>query len=392
VAEAPRERAVHEAVAEFRERWGRDPAILDWIGAVPAEVANGSAVFAPEVPTGATLPYLDQSIDLVVVDAADTAGLAEARRVASGGVIALNGTRTGAGVHVEWRAEAPTALPLSVSIVIPNFNGLPLLQGCLRSLSESLPTGWDIEAIVVDDASTDGSADRVAELVGRYSFARLLRNDSNGGFLVSASRGATEARGEFLVFLNNDTVVLPRWLEPLIKAFHTHPDAGVVGGRLLYPDGRLQEAGGIVFRDGSAAKFGYGELDADGPSYTFQRDVDYVSGALLATPRALFEQLGGLDPAYGFGYFEDTDYCLRARQAGRRVLYQPASVIVHVEGGTAGVDLSAGAKRHQVENEAVFRERWQEVLRDYPERPAVMAMENLVAVATRQAVAGQSPT
>jgi GT2 family glycosyltransferase len=384
LAEAPRGRAVHEIVAEFRERWGRDPAILDWIGAVPADLADGCAVFAPDVPAGAGLPYLDQSIDLVVVDASDAPGLAEARRVASGGVLVVNGPRTGAGVDVEWRSEAPLARPSSVSIVIPNFNGLPLLRGCLRSLSETMAPGWDVEVIVVDDASTDGSADRVAELVGRHPFARLLRNDSNSGFLASASRGAGEAKGEFLVFLNNDTVALPRWLESLIRPFRAHPDAGVVGGRLLYPDGRLQEAGGIVFRDGSAAKFGYGELDVDGPGYTFQRDVDYVSGALLATPRALFEQLGGLDPVYGFGYYEDTDYCFLARQAGRRVLYQPESVIVHIEGGTAGIDLSTGAKRHQVANQAVFRDRWQEVLRDYPERPAVMTSETLLTAVMRE--------
>jgi GT2 family glycosyltransferase len=246
-----------------------------------------------------------------------------------------------------------------VSVLIPNFNGLPLVRGCLRSLS-------------------------VAELVARYPWARLVRNDTNGGFLASATRGAREARGDYLVFLNNDTVLLPRWLEPLRHAFQLHEDAGVVGGRLLYPDGRLQEAGGIVFRDGSAAKFGYGELDPDARSYTFMRDVDYVSGALLATPRALFEQVGGLDPAYGFGFYEDTDYCFRVRQASKRVLYQPESVIVHVEGGTAGVDLSSGAKRHQVENEAVFRERWQETLRDYPERPAVMTTEALLAAVMRE--------
>jgi GT2 family glycosyltransferase len=384
-SEAPDGRAVHEAVAEFRERWGRDPSILDWTGSVPVEVADGCAVFAPGVPAGSTLPYLDQSIDLVVVDTSDASGLAEARRVASGGVLTLNGLRTGAGVHVEWQSEAPIGRRPSVTIVIPNYNGLPLLRACLRSLSESLPAGWDVEVIVVDDASTDGSTDGVAELVGWHPYARLLRNKRNGGFLASASQGAGAARGDILVFLNNDTVLLPRWLEPLVGVFRDIPDAGVAGGRLLYPDGRLQEAGGIVFRDGSAAKFGYGELDVDGPGYAVQRDVDYVSGAMLATPRSLFEQLGGLDPAYGFGYYEDTDYCFRVRQAGRRVLYQPDSVIVHVEGGTAGVDLSSGAKRHQVANEAVFRDRWQEVLRDHPERPAVMSPENLLAAVTREA-------
>jgi GT2 family glycosyltransferase len=126
----------------------------------------------------------------------------------------------------------------------------------------------------------------------------------------------------------------------------------------------------MVFRDGSAAKFGAFDPALTAPLYNFVRDVDYCSGALLATPRALFEQLGGFDVAYSPGYYEDTDYCFRVRERGLRVIYQPASVIVHVEGGTAGLDVNTGMKRYQVLNHQRFVERWSETLASLPERPA----------------------
>jgi GT2 family glycosyltransferase len=103
--------------------------------------------------------------------------------------------------------------------------------------------------------------------------------------------------------------------------------------------------------------------------FTHVRQVDYVSGALLATPRATFNELGGLDTAYGFGYFDDVDYAFRVRQSGRTVYYQPESVIVHMEGGTAGVDVTRGAKRSQATNLELFRERWAEQLKNRPEPP-----------------------
>ena len=131
----------------------------------------------------------------------------------------------------------------------------------------------------------------------------------------------------------------------------------------------MQEAGCSIFRDGSATKIGYGDSDPTLPYYAHPRSVDYVSGALMATPRALFDELGGLDEAYGFGYYEDGDYCFKARRAGRDVVYQPACHVVHVEGGTAGLDLGEGPKQYQVRNQALFVERWENELQRQPVRP-----------------------
>jgi GT2 family glycosyltransferase len=248
-------------------------------------------------------------------------------------------------------------------------------------LAETTSGAAGLEVLVVDDATPGLGREQLEALTATVPGARSLVNEANLGFLATATRGAAEAAGVLLVLLNNETLVLPGWLQALLSTFREHPAAGVVGGRLVYPDGRLQEAGGLVFRDGSAAKFGYGDADPDGPMYTFLRETDYVSGALLATPRALFEASGGLDPVYGFGYYEDTDYCFRVREAGRLVLYQPAATIIHVEGATAGTDPSAGPKRAQVANQSLFRERWAEVLRGMPERPRTARPEDWYAAA-----------
>jgi GT2 family glycosyltransferase len=229
--------------------------------------------------------------------------------------------------------------------------------------------GTDVEVIVADDGSDASFHAPLDELVARHDRVRLVRNETNGGYIAAVNAGAATASNDVLVFLNNDTVLLPGWLEALVQTLRDRPGTGVVGGRLLYPDGRLQEAGCAIFRDGSATKLGFGDSDPTSPYYAYPRTVDYVSGALLATPRALFERLGGLDRAFGFGYYEDGDYCFRVRREGLDTMYQPRSVVVHVEGGTAGTDLTKGAKRYQATNQALFVERWRDELERQPLRP-----------------------
>ena len=142
---------------------------------------------------------------------------------------------------------------------------------------------------------------------------------------------------------SNDTVPQPGWLDALLATFDAHPDAGLVGANLLYPDGRLQEAGGVVFADGSG--WNYGRFDDPANCrYAYLRDADYVSGAAIAIPRALFQRLGGFDSRYAPAYYEDTDLAFAVRAAGLRVLVQPASVVVHDEGTTSGTDVNTGPK------------------------------------------------
>jgi GT2 family glycosyltransferase len=368
-------------IEEFRGGFGRDPALLDWhTGLELTDVLPEHPVFSPPVEANG-LPYVDGSIDLVVMGGLDSTLLAEAKRVASAAVIAIPDKSENGGVaEVHWQSRPATATP-SVSIIIPCHNGRHHTTACLQTLRETLPPVFRGEIIVVDDASSDGTGARLEELAGRDPRIKVLRNQTNRGFLHSATRGAEAADGDVLLFLNNDTVLLPSWLPPLLRVFAERKDAGAVGGRLLYPDGRLQEAGGLVFADGSAWKVGYGELDPEASMYSYLREVDYCSGCLLATPRALFDELGGFDERYAPGFYEDTDYCLAVRKHGLRVIYQPECTIVHAEGGTAGTDLERGPKRYQVVNQKKFERKWRKELKRQPLRPDVLDARSLEALA-----------
>ena len=150
---------------------------------------------------------------------------------------------------------------------------------------------------------------------------RVVANSQNMGFVLSCNAGAAVARGKFLCFLNNDTEVQADWLDALLQTFRDLPGTGLAGSKLVYPDGTLQEAGGIIWRDGSAWNYGRGQ-DPDLPVYNYARDVDYCSGASIMVPKVLFDELGGFDECYVPAYGEDSDLALKVRGLGRRVIYQ----------------------------------------------------------------------
>ena len=252
-------------------------------------------------------------------------------------------------------SEAPVA-----SIVIPVYGQSAHTVACLRALAAH-PPEVPFEVLVVDDASTDDTP----ALLPRVEGLRYHRRESNGGFIAACNDGAVLARGTYLVLLNNDTVPQPGWLDALLATFDEHPDAGLVGAQLLYPDGRLQEAGGVVFNDGNAWNYGrFG--DPSDPRYAYLREVDYASGAAIAIPRELFLGLGGFDRRYAPAYYEDTDLAFAVRAAGRRVLYQPAARVVHDEGTSSGTDTSSGVKANQARNREVFLAHRREALAALP--------------------------
>ena len=255
---------------------------------------------------------------------------------------------------------APFAVPASdaprASIVIPVYNHFDHTLACLRAIA-AYPPQATVELIVVDDGSSDDTETALERVTG----LRYHRRAQNGGFVASCNDGASLARGEYVVFLNNDTLPQPGWLDRLLATFDEHPGTGLVGAQLVYPDGRLQEAGGIVFADGNASNYGRFESPND-PRFSFVRDVDYCSGAAIAVPRELFERLGGFDTRYSPAYYEDTDLAFAVRDAGLAVRYQPAARVVHLEGVTAGTQTSQGVKAYQVRNRHVFADKWAEVL------------------------------
>jgi GT2 family glycosyltransferase len=267
---------------------------------------------------------------------------------------------------VDWQLT-PGEKPLeTVSIIIPVFNEVNYTRSCLDELLKTLPHNFRGEILIIDDASSDNTPQVLETYASADNRIKLLRNLENAGFIESCNHAAEKASGEILVFLNNDTLPKPGWLPPLLRVLREKPDAGAVGGKLIYPDGTLQEAGGVIFSDGSGCNFGKYDKAANAPLYSFLREVDYCSGALLATIRKLFLEQGGFDVRFKPAYYEDVDYCFRLRAKGYRVYYQPESVVIHFEGASSGTDITAGIKRYQSANRQKFVEKWRETLVNQP--------------------------
>lgn len=248
-----------------------------------------------------------------------------------------------------------------VSVIIPVYNHFRHTYHCLRSIAD-ITDQTPFEVIVVDDCSTDDTRQLIKDVAG----IRYHRQAQNGGFIRSCNQGAQLAQGDYLLFLNNDTEVRDHWLDSLVETFAQHSHVGLVGSQLRYPDGRLQEAGGIVFSDASG--WNYGRLESpDQPEVNHVRAVSYCSGASIMVPTELFKALGCFDERYVPAYYEDTDLAFAVRAAGLQVLYQPRSQVIHFEGISSGTDLNAGVKKYQVLNQQKFAQKWQQAL---PHQPA----------------------
>ena len=261
----------------------------------------------------------------------------------------------GAGMAMSAKYPA-VALPVVsdplVSVIIPVYGKFQLTYDCIVSIAQALPSNT-FEVIIVDDCSKDETL--LAPLVFGGT-VRVVRNETNLGFVKGCNRGAALARGQYLFFLNNDTLVRPGWLDELVKTFSDVPNVGIAGSKLLFADGSLQEVGGIIWRMGDGWNWGR-NANPEEPRFNYLRDADYVSGAALMIPKPLFDELQGFDLHFAPAYYEDTDLCFRVRQAGKRVVVQPQSVVVHLEGQTSGTSVTgSGMKRFQaVQPPQVFR-------------------------------------
>lgn len=243
-----------------------------------------------------------------------------------------------------------------VSIIIPVFNKWKFTYNCLDSLKKNI-TGISYEVIVVDDGSTDETGKMMVVIKNIV----YIKNEKNLGFVGSCNAGAKKAKGKYVVFLNNDTSVKKNWLSALLKTFQNNQKIGLVGSKLIYPDGRLQEAGGIIWKNENAWNYGRFQNPND-PEFNYLKDVDYCSAASIMLPRDVFEKLGGFDVVFMPGYYEDSDLAFRVRQAGLRTVYQPKSELFHFEGITSGTDLNGGMKKHQAINQEKFFKRWGSVV------------------------------
>lgn len=248
-----------------------------------------------------------------------------------------------------------------LSIVIPVYGQHDTTYNCLASIAAN-PPSVSYEVIIADDASPEAAADALSMVQG----IRIVRHPENLGFLGNSNAGVAPAKGEWLVLLNNDTLVCRNAFDALLNTFREYPAAGLVGAKLLNADGSVQEAGGIIWRDGSGWNWGRNQ-HRDDPRLNYVRDADYCSGAVLAMRRDLFADMGGFDTHFAPAYYEDTDLAFRIRQRGMRVLYQPAAEVYHLEGVSHGRDTNSGMKAWQVVNAGKFYQRWQSVLAGHRE-------------------------
>jgi GT2 family glycosyltransferase len=244
-----------------------------------------------------------------------------------------------------------------VSVLLVLWNQAHLTLRCLQALHREFHAGTSIEVVIVDNGSTDATQTLLSHLTG----VRHIRNKRNLGFVAACNQGAAAARGHHLLLLNNDTAVRPGAIDAALACSETAADIGAVGGRLILPSNRLQEAGSIVWSDGGTQGYCRGS-DPEAIAAMFRRDVDYCSGAFLLTPLELWNRLGGFDPIFSPAYYEEADYCLRLWAAGWRVVYEPSAAIDHFEFGSE----SAGgeAVRLMLRNRETFVSRHAAILNE----------------------------
>jgi len=237
------------------------------------------------------------------------------------------------------------------SIIIPVFNQVEYTKQCIEALYKNTPESL-FKVIIVDNNSTDGTKKFITDFGKNI---QIISNSENLGFAKACNQGAKKASGKFLLFLNNDTVPLPGWLEELLATANADADVGIVGSKLLYPDGTIQHAG-IRFING-IPDHPYRNFPGDHPEANVAKELDMVTGACLLIKKDVFFDCKGFDEQYKNGV-EDIDLCLKVRNNGHKVIYNPKSTLYHYEGRTPG------RFNHVKENLQYFFARWADYFDD----------------------------
>ena len=250
----------------------------------------------------------------------------------------------------------PTSNHPTVSIVIPVYNNIKYTYLCIKSIVDSAPK-TPFEIIIGDDCSTDETLD--AEHI--FKNAIVIHNSENLRFTLNCNNASKFAKGSYILFLNNDTIVHENWLDSLVDFIDTDPTIGLIGSKFLWPNGKVQEAGGIIWNDGSGWNYGRNSLPLD-PGCNYVKDCDYITGASMMIRTDLWKEIGGFDERFAPSYCEDSDLAFEVRKHGKRVVYQPESKITHFEGMSNGRDPSAGIKKYMVVNQGKLYKKWKNVL------------------------------
>ena len=241
----------------------------------------------------------------------------------------------------------PVSKPL-VSIVLVLHNRAEVTLSCLYSILHN--SFKSLEIIIVDN----GSSDNTKELLAKVQGVECIFNDDNRHFLLAANQASALAKGEYLLFLNQESQILGDSITQAVKTISEQSDIGAVGGKIILPDGTLQEAGSIIWQDGSYIAYGRGD-NPELPPYMFQREVDYCSSNFLLTSRKLFTELGCFDEIYQPSYYEDIDYCVKLHKSGNKIIYDPLVAILHY--GFTSLNNNEQVIKLQQKNQEIFIEQ-----------------------------------
>lgn len=241
-----------------------------------------------------------------------------------------------------------------ISIIIPVFNQFELTMRCLQSINERT-FEKNYEIILIDD----NSEDETTKIENKVKNITIIKNKSRKGYLKNCNTAAKAARGRFLHLLNNDTQIFPEAVENLKLLLDNNQNFGAAGSKLIYPNGKLQSAGSKIKPDGNTSPVGHfkNPLEAE---FNNIREADFCCGASLMVKKELWEQLGGFDELFAPGYYEETDFCMRLREAGYKTLYQPFSEVIHF----TGCSFKESTNRLIKENRQKFCRKWGRKLRD----------------------------
>ena len=250
----------------------------------------------------------------------------------------------------------PKDIPLT-SIIIPVYNNIEYTRRCIYSIYHNRGVS-PFEIVVVDDCSPK---DNYKSLLKDFPEIKLVRNEKNSGFLLTANKGAENASGEYIIFLNNDTEVLPGWLDELTTALYNHPEAGMIGSQLIHlGTGLLQESGNLICKNGDMMPLGRG-VDPQHPNFTYFREVDFCSAASIILRKKVFDEMHGFDTIFVPAYFEDPDLGLRMQKAGYKNYVCPLSKVLHQEMASYGDTLNDKCEK----NRQTFLNRWSEYLQQH---------------------------
>lgn len=257
----------------------------------------------------------------------------------------------------------------TLSIITLLYNKVHLTEKFLKSLRDNVSIPFQL--ILFDNASTDDTH----KLLEKIDGALILKSSQNLQFIKGNNLASVAATGKYLLFLNNDTEIQKSSLESMVETIETESNCLAVASKIIFPTGLLQEAGSIVWSNGSCLGYGRGEKP-DKPEFNYRRDVDYGSAACLLVRKNTFVTLGGFDERYSPAYYEDTDLCMKLRSAGGRIIYDPRAEIIHHEYSSSSPEAAVAKMR---EREIIFRTKWNSQLLSQHEpdlRNVLLARDN----------------